>query len=76
MRMEPSDLPAGSLGVAKHTGPYELLSEAWPAFLDALRENGHEPGGLCWEAYDTPPTPDTDPETLVTGLAVPVRPAA
>lgn len=26
-----------------------------------------------WEAYDTEPGPDVDPETLITGLAVPVK---
>ena len=76
VRVESSSLPAGRLAVAKHTGPYELLPEAWEAFLNALRADGHEPGDLCWEAYDTEPGPDVDPETLVTGLAVPVRTVA
>ena len=58
------------------TGPYELLPEAWGAFIDALRADGHAPEDVCWEAYDTEPGPDVDPETLVTGLAVPVRDAA
>lgn len=75
VRVEPSELPAGRLAVAKHTGPYDLLPEAWGAFLDALRAGGHEPEDLCWESYETRPTPDVDPETLVTGLAVPVRDA-
>ena len=73
VRVEPSSLPAARLAVAKHTGPYELLPEAWGAFLDALRADGHEPEDPCWEAYDTEPGPDVDPQTLVTGLAVPVR---
>ena len=72
----PGAPPAGRLAVARHTGPYELLPEAWAAFLKALRADGHEPGDLCWEAYDTEPGPDVDPETLVTGLAVPVRTVA
>lgn len=67
--------PAGRLAVAKHTGPYDLLPEAWGAFLDALCADGHEPEDLCWESYETRPTPDVDPETLVTGLAVRVRDA-
>ncbi|ACS31732.1 AraC family transcriptional regulator [Micrococcus luteus] len=75
VRVEPSSLPTGRLAVAQHTGPYDLLPEAWGAFLDALRADGHEPGDLCWEAYDTEPGPDVDPATLVTGLAVPVRSA-
>lgn len=76
VRVEPSSLPATRLAVAKHTGPYELLPEAWGAFIDALRADGHAPEDVCWEAYDTEPGPDVDPETLVTGLAVPVRDAA
>ena len=29
-------------------------------------------GAPSWEAYDTMPTPETDPADLITGLAVPV----
>lgn len=73
VRLEPSSLPAGRLGIAKHHGPYDALPLAWDAFLTALRDDGHVPGEVFWEAYDTEPTPDTDPADLITGLAVPVR---
>lgn len=75
VRLEPSSLPASRLGIARHHGPYDGLGQAWSAFLAALREAGHQPGQVCWEAYDTEPTPDMDPADLVTGLAVPVREA-
>lgn len=73
VRVEPSSLPACRLATAKHTGPYEGLPQAWPAFITQVQELGGEPGDVFWEAYDTEPGPGVDPATLVTGLAVPVH---
>ena len=72
VRIDPSQLPACQLAVTKHTGPYDGLGEAWEQFTQALVDDGYSLGMPYWEAYDTEPTPDTDPATLVTGLAVPV----
>lgn len=72
VRIEPSELPACQLAVTKHTGPYDQLGQAWEQFTQALVDDGFSLAMPCWEAYDTEPTPDTDPATLVTGLAVPV----
>lgn len=65
-----SELPAGQLATAKYTGPYDGLGEAWSKFLAAIREAGYVTMLPYWEAYDTEPTPETDPNTLITGLAV------
>ena len=70
--VEAGELPAGQVAVARHHGSYDGLSEAWGTLLDHLRAAGWEPARLCWEAYETNPTPDMDPAELVTGLAVPV----
>lgn len=74
-RVEPSSLPACSLAIARHTGPYEGLPQAWPEFIGQVEALGHVPGDLFWEAYETQPGPDVDPTTLVTGLAIPLRAA-
>ena len=68
----PSGLPSCRLAITKYTGPYEGLPDAWADFADRLASRGLELGMPVWEAYDTQPTPDTDPATLITGLAVPV----
>lgn len=73
VQVQPSALPACRLAIARHTGPYEGLPQAWPEFLAQVQELGLEPADLFWEAYDTPPGPDVDPATLVTGLAIPLR---
>lgn len=67
-----SSLPACELATAKHIGPYDGLPEAWAEFAGRIAASGRALGMPVWEAYDTEPTPDTDPATLVTGLAVPV----
>ena len=72
VRIDPSELPACQLAVTKHTGPYDSLGEAWEQFTQALVDDRYSLGMPYWEAYDTEPTPDTDPASLVTGLAVPV----
>lgn len=68
----PSELPATRLAIAKHTGSYDGLGQAWQDFLAAVRAQGLTPGLPFWEAYDTEPGPDVDPAELITGLAVPV----
>lgn len=71
-----SSLPACTLAITKYTGPYDGLGEAWGQFLGLIAGAGYAPGFPFWEAYDTEPTPDTDPNTLITGLAVPVAKVA
>lgn len=71
-----SELPAGLLAITKYRGGYDRLGEAWAEFLDGVNAEGYEPLLPFWEAYDTQPTPDMDPETLITGLATLVRKAS
>lgn len=73
----PSELPSGRLAIARHHGSYEALGQSWGQFMQWVQDNNLQPGLPFWEAYDTEPTPDMDPEDLITGLAVPVtEPAA
>lgn len=69
-----SELPAcATLATTKHRGPYDGLGASWQAFMEAVDADGKSPRLPFWEAYDTQPGPDVDPETLVTGLAIPVE---
>lgn len=73
----PSSLPAGRLAIARHLGSYDGLGASWGQLMEWIQSNNLQPQVPFWEAYDTEPTPDMDPEDLVTGLAVPVlEPAA
>lgn len=70
-----SELPAGLLATAKYRGAYDGLGDAWGEFLEAVKTEGYELLLPYWEAYDTEPTPETDPADLITGLATLVRKA-
>ncbi|MBF0581102.1 MULTISPECIES: GyrI-like domain-containing protein [Corynebacterium] len=67
-----SSLPQGRIAITKHRGGYDGLPQAWEDFLGEIHTSGMEFGAPSWEAYDTMPTPETDPADLITGLAVPV----
>ncbi|WP_282852194.1 GyrI-like domain-containing protein [Gulosibacter sediminis] len=68
----PSELPAGRIAIAKHRGGYHSLGDSWGAFMQWVEQQGLTAGLPFWEAYDTEPTPDMNPDDLITGLAVPV----
>ena len=67
-----SSLPQSRIAITKHRGGYDGLPQAWEDFLAEIHKSGMEFGAPSWEAYDTMPTPETDPADLITGLAVPV----
>lgn len=68
--LRPSRLPAGRVAVVSHLGSFDGLGEAWGTFMQAVADAGHEPVLPLWEIYVTEPTPDMDPATLRTDLAV------
>ncbi len=68
-----SQLPARRIAIAKHRGPYDRLGESWTALVQAVQAAGEKPHMPYWEAYDTEPTPDMNPEDLITGLALPLE---
>lgn len=68
----PSELPAGRIAIAKYHGGYDGLGDGWGQFLSWVDEQELEAGLPFWEAYDTEPTPEMNPDDLITGLAVPV----
>lgn len=73
VKIIPSELPACRLATARHRGPYDGLPESWQSFMERLEADGKTPLMPFWEAYETKPGPDVAPETLVTGLAIPVK---
>jgi effector-binding domain-containing protein len=72
-RIEPSELPGGSVAVTWHIGPYERLHEAYAAVESWMREHGRESAGPMWEVYHSDPEREPDPATWRTELFWPVR---
>jgi DNA-binding transcriptional MerR regulator len=66
-------LPAGSVAVARHVGPYEEMGLAEHALHAWAEEHGFEPGGLIRELYLNDPA-DVPPEALETEVLLPVTP--
>lgn len=68
--LRPSRLPAGRVAIVSHLGSYDGLGEAWGTFMHAVAETGHEPALPFWEIYVTEPSPEADPASMRTDLAV------
>ena len=60
------EIPGGRVAHLRLKGPYRQLPEAWRELAAWVRENGHEPAGLSWEAYGDPSVPVTNLYTLLT----------
>lgn len=63
-----SKLPAVKVVRSVYTGPYEGLSQAWPALQKWVRENGHGENGKFWESYLNNPEEVKDPKDYKTEL--------
>jgi effector-binding domain-containing protein len=72
-RIEASELPAGSVAVTWHVGPYETLTEAYSAVETWMKECGRAPAGPMWEVYWSDPQKDVDPTTWRTEIFWPIR---
>ena len=69
-------LPAGSVAVARHVGPYEEMGLAEHALHAWAEEHGFEPSGPIRELYLNDPA-EVAPEALETEVILPVtRPSA
>jgi|SRR6185295_18272162 len=51
-----SDLPAGKVAFAVHTGPYENLPKTYEGMKAALAEKGLKDANISWEIYVTDPS--------------------
>lgn len=69
-------LPAGSVAVARHVGPYEEMGLAEHALHAWAEEHGFEPSGPIRELYLNDPA-EVAPEVLETEVTLPItRPSA
>ncbi len=60
------EIPGGRAGRLRLEGPYTQLPDARQVLMAWVIEHGHEPAGLCWEAYGDPAVPVTNLYTLLT----------
>ncbi|QDQ96947.1 GyrI-like domain-containing protein [Tomitella fengzijianii] len=65
-----SSIPAGRVAATSHLGSYDGLGDAWGRFMGDVASAGHTPTTRFFEVYVTEPTPDADPATMRTDLAV------
>ncbi|MBL7952356.1 MAG: GyrI-like domain-containing protein [Flavobacteriales bacterium] len=63
-----SKLPAVKVVRSVYQGPYEGLSQAWPALQKWVRENGHGENGKFWESYQNNPSEVRSPSEYRTEL--------
>lgn len=71
-RVEPSQLPGGTVAVTTHIGPYGDIGPAYEALAAWIAEHGGEPTGDPWEVYFS--GPEEDPATIRTDVYAPYRP--
>jgi effector-binding domain-containing protein len=46
-----SETPSGPTATITHVGPYHELGRSHKAIQDWIRQNNHQPTGICWEIY-------------------------
>lgn len=65
-RVEPAELPGGTVARSLYQGPYEGLSDAYAAATDWVRAHGYRTVGHPWECYlDEPDVPQPRTEVFV-----------
>ncbi len=67
------ELPGGKKATTVHVGPYGGLANAWDAFIEDLKSQGHAPGMPCWEEYLTDPRQESDSSKWQTMLVEPIE---
>ncbi|NKQ52364.1 GyrI-like domain-containing protein [Amycolatopsis sp. K13G38] len=73
--VRPSALPAGTIAVTVHIGPYDAMAPAYAAITSWIQARGGEPAGDPWETYFSDPGEQPDPATWRTEIAQPYRSA-
>ena len=72
-RVEPGELPAGTVATVTHSGPYDGLPQTWSALTEWMRTQGLQPAGAPWEVYVTDPRVEHDQSKWRTDIFFPVR---
>lgn len=65
-------LPAGRAAQILHTGPYDQLPQSYDRMLNWLSVHALVPGPLVWETYLTEPSPEADPNEMLTLITWPL----
>ena len=71
-RVQPGELPAGTVVRAVYRGGYEGLPTAWGEFEEWIRREGLETGQNLWEIYAKGPESGADPAKWETELNRPL----
>ncbi len=68
--VSPLTLPGGRAARYSHRGSYDGLGDAYGRLFAWIDGQGLTPGPLMWEVYVTEPSPEADPDSMVTELTV------
>lgn len=71
-RVTPGRLPQATVARTVYQGPYEGLPDAWGAFDEWMRTNGHVGRQDLWESYVESPASNPDPSSWRTELNRPL----
>lgn len=63
-----SEIPATRAAKLIHRGSYDGIPDAWDRLVSWMNTHGHQPGLPMWEVYVTEPTPDGNPDDMITEL--------
>lgn len=66
--VRPAELPAGRVAEMIHQGSYDNLARSYQRLEDWMRAEGHSAGPIMWETYLTEPTPEGNPDDMLTQL--------
>ena len=72
-RIRAGELPAGTMAMATHMGPYDNLGETWTALVQWIESNDLQPAHAPWEVYVTDPGTEPDQSRWRTDIFFPVR---
>jgi effector-binding domain-containing protein len=72
-RVEPDELPGGSIATTVHHGPYEEIRPAYDAIAAWVQEHGRRLAGPPREIYLNAPDQVADPGELETLIEWPIR---
>jgi effector-binding domain-containing protein len=70
--IQASVFPAGKIGAALYTGPYNSMAPAYEALTQYIKDQGCEPTGVSYEMYLNDPSV-APPEELQTRIVFPLK---
>lgn len=73
-RVEPFEIPGGTVAVATHVGPYDTLARTYELMQREVVSLGYTPSGPMWEYYFTDPQTEPDPKRWRTDIHMRIEP--